>query len=122
MVAKHGAHAFDGQTLISHRSFRSDVWEIWVNQVGLDLRRVRNVIEFDNMVAVARAAERDGGIALVPAVVCKPWFERGALVHIEGFDLRGTDAYYLVSRRDDGERAEVRALISWLIEQFQVAD
>jgi len=122
MVEKHGAHAFDGQTLISHRSFRNDVWEIWVNQIGLDLRRVRNVIEFDNMVAVARAAERDGGIALVPAVVCKPWFERGALVHIAGFDLRGTDAYYLVSRHDDSERAEVRALIHWLIEQFQVAD
>ncbi len=90
MAGKPNAHAFDGQTLIMHRSFRNDVGDLWLNQVGLDLRRVSNVVEFDNMVAVTRAAERDGGIALVPAIVCQPWFERGALVHIEGFDLTGT--------------------------------
>ena len=78
------------------------------------------MIEFDNMVAVTRAAERDGGIALVPAIVCQPLFERGALVHIEGFDLDGDEAYYLVARRGDFERSEVRALVAWSIEQFQV--
>jgi LysR family glycine cleavage system transcriptional activator len=122
MAGKQNARAFDGQTLIMHRNFRTDVWDLWLNQVGLDLRRVSNVVEFDNMVAVARAAERDGGIALVPAVVCQPWFERGALVRLEGFDLRGNDAYYLMARRDDFERSEVRALVQWSIEQFQVED
>jgi LysR family transcriptional regulator, glycine cleavage system transcriptional activator len=121
MAGKLNARAFDGQALIMHRSFRSDVWDLWLNQVGLDLRRVSNVVEFDNMVAVIRAAERDGGIALVPAIVCQPWFERGALVHIEGFDLQGDEAYYLVARRGDFERSEVRALIAWSIEQFQVS-
>jgi LysR family glycine cleavage system transcriptional activator len=120
MAGKLNARAFDGQTLIMHRSFRNDVWDLWLNQVGLDLRRVSNVVEFDNMVAVTRAAERDGGIALVPAIVCQPWFERGALVHIEGFDLHGDEAYYLVARRGDFERSEVRALVTWSIEQFQV--
>ena len=120
MAGKLNAAAFDGQTLIMHRSFRTDVWDLWLNQVGLDLRRVSNVVEFDNMVAVARAAERDGGIALVPSIVCQPWFERGALVHLQGFDLRGDEAYYLVARRGDFERSEVRALIAWSIEQFQV--
>ena len=71
------------------------------------------------MVAVARAAERGGGIALVPSVVCEPWFERGALVRLDGFDLQGNDAYYLMARRDDFERSEVRALVDWWIEQFQ---
>ena len=122
MAGKQNARAFDGQTLIMHRNFRSDVWDLWLNQVGLDLRRVSNVVEFDNMVAVARAAERDGGIALVPELVCQPWFERGALVRLEGFDLQGNDAYYLMARRDDFERSEVRALVDWSIEQFQVSD
>jgi LysR family glycine cleavage system transcriptional activator len=121
MAGKPKLEAFDGQTLITHRNFRNDVWGLWLNQVGLDLRRVRNVVEFDSMIAVVRAAERDGGVALVPAVVCKPWFERGALVHLEGFDMLGGEAYYLVARRDDVERTEVRALIQWAIEQFQVA-
>jgi DNA-binding transcriptional LysR family regulator len=93
---------------------------LWLNQVGLDLRAVRNVVEFDSMAAVTRAVEQDGGVALVPAVVCQPWFERGALVHLEGFDLRSNDAYYVVARRDDGARAEVRALTAWTIEQFQM--
>jgi len=120
MANKSGARAFDGQTLVMHRSFRSDGWDLWLNQVGLDLRTVRNVVEFDNMAAVTRAVEQDGGVALVPAVVCQPWFERGALVHLQGFDLRSNDAYYIVVRRDDGARAEVRALTAWIIEQFQV--
>jgi len=72
MAGKLNARAFDGQTLIMHRSFRSDVWDLWLNQVGLDLRRVSNVVEFDNMVAVTRAAERDGGIALVPRSSASP--------------------------------------------------
>jgi DNA-binding transcriptional LysR family regulator len=119
---RQDARAFDDQTLIMHRNFRTDVWDLWLNQVGLDLRRVRNVVEFDNMTAVARAAERGGGIALVPAIVCEPWFERGALVRLEGFDLRGNDAYYLMARRDDFERSEVRALVDWCVEQFQLPD
>jgi DNA-binding transcriptional LysR family regulator len=122
MGGRQDARAFDGQTLIMHRNFRSDVWDLWLNQVGLDLRRVRNVVEFDNMTAVARAAERDGGIALVPSIVCEPWFERGALVRLVGFDLRGNEAYYLMARRGDFSRPEVRALVDWSVEQFQVAD
>lgn len=122
MGGRQDGQAFDGQTLIMHRNFRSDVWDLWLNQIGLDLRRVRNVVEFDNMTAVARAAERGGGIALVPAIVCEPWFERGALVQLAGFDWRGNDAYYLMARRDDFERSEVRALVDWCIEQFQVTD
>lgn len=119
---RQDARAFDGQTLIMHRNFRTDVWDLWLNQVGLDLRRVRNVVEFDNMVAVAKAAERDGGIALVPAIVCEPWFERGSLVRLAGFDLRGNDAYFLMARREDSARPEVRALVDWCVEQFQVTD
>jgi DNA-binding transcriptional LysR family regulator len=122
MDGRRDASAFDGQTLIMHRNFRTDVWDLWLNQVGLDLRRVRNVVEFDNMAAVAKAAERGGGVALVPAIVCEPWFERGALVRLPGFDLRGNDAYYLMARREDSSRSEVRALVDWCIEQFQVTD
>ena len=59
---------------------------------------------------------------MVPSIVCEPWFERGALVRLAGFDLRGNEAYYLMARRDDFARPEVRALVDWSIEQFRVAD
>ena len=44
--------------------------------------------EFDSMFAVARAAESGAGIALMPVLVCEPWFASGALAQIEGFELR----------------------------------
>ncbi len=122
MRGKHGAHAFDNQTLIIHRSFRADIWDDWLERSRIDLRRVKNVVEFDNMTAVARATEKGGGIALMPAVVCRPWFERGLLVRIDGLDQVADDAYYLVARRGDIDREEVRAFTDWLIEQFQVRE
>jgi DNA-binding transcriptional LysR family regulator len=70
---------------------------------------------------VARATERGGGVALMPELICKPWFERGALVRIDGFDHAAEEAYYLVARHEDIERPEVRAFTQWLIDQFQVA-
>jgi len=120
MAGKSGPAAFDNQTLIMHRSFRTDAWDHWVDEMQIDLRRLKNIVEFDNMMAVARAAERGAGIALMPALVGQPWFEGGALVKLDGFESVGDEAYYLVARRDDSERPEVRAFTQWMIDQFQV--
>ena len=73
------------------------------------------------MFAVARAAERGAGIALLPLLVCEPWFASGALAQIEGFELQSDEAYYLVARREDAARPEVQALIQWTVTQFHVA-
>ena len=72
--------------------------------------------EFDNMFAVARAAERGAGIALLPLLVCEPWFASGALAQIEGFELQSDEAYYLVARREDVARPEVQAFIQWTVD------
>jgi LysR family glycine cleavage system transcriptional activator len=120
MKGKPRAQAFDRQTLIMHHSFRTSVWNDWLARADIDLARLKNLVEFDNMTAVARATERDGGIALMPELICQPWFDRGALVRIEGFDLEADEAYYLVARHQDIERSEVRVFTQWLIEQFQV--
>jgi len=121
LAGKKDGRAFENQSLIMHRHFRADVWERWLEQVGVDLARVKNVAEFDNMFAVARAAERGAGVALMPLLVCEPWFASGALAQIEGFELQSNDAYYLVARKDDITRPEVQALVQWTVEQFQVA-
>jgi LysR family glycine cleavage system transcriptional activator len=122
LAGRTGSRAFENQSLIMHRHFRVDVWDRWLEQVGLDLAKVRNVAEFDNMFAVARAAERGAGIALLPLLACEPWFASGALAQIEGFELQSNEAYYLVARRDDVARPEVQALVQWTVGQFQVAD
>ena len=121
MLGKPRDRAFDQQTLIMHRSFRTSVWDDWLSRADIDLGRLKTMVEFDNMTAVARATERGAGIALMPELICRPWFERGALVRIDGFDYPDDESYYLVARRDDIERPEVRAFTQWLIQQFQVA-
>jgi LysR family glycine cleavage system transcriptional activator len=120
MAGKRGGRAFDNQRLIMHRSFRTDAWDDWLANVGIDLSRLKSVVEFDNMTAVARATERGAGVALMPALICKPWFDRGVLVRIDGYDPPSSEAYYLVARRDDIERPEVRAFTDWMIDRFQV--
>jgi LysR family glycine cleavage system transcriptional activator len=121
MAGKLGSRAFDNQTLIMHRSFRTDAWVDWLANVGVDLHRLKSVVEFDNLTAVARATERGAGVALMPALICRPWFDRGVLVRIDGYDPPSNEAYYLVARRGDIERPEVRAFTDWMIDRFQVA-
>jgi LysR family glycine cleavage system transcriptional activator len=107
--------------LIVHRT-RPDAWDRWTDRIGFDIAAARNIIEFDSMFAVARAAERGAGIALVPAVLCQPWFDSGALVRIEALEVETDDAYYLVARRDDLARPEVQALTAWTLQQFQAIE
>jgi DNA-binding transcriptional LysR family regulator len=121
MAGKRGPDAFDNQTLIMHRSFRSDVWDAWLGHMKLDMRRLKSIVEFDNMMAVARATERGGGVALMPSLLCEAWFGRGTLTRLREFDPVNSDVYYLVARRDDTERTEVRVFTEWLIEQFHAA-
>ena len=92
--------------------FRSDV-------VGLETPEPKQVIEFDTMSAVVRAAERGLGIALVPAVLCESWMRSGALVRVFGVQLNTADSYYLVSRAKDAEKPQVRALTRWALTEYQ---
>lgn len=112
------SHAFDGQTLLLHRNFRSDTWDRWLLALGINLAGIRNIVEFDNLIAVARAAESDGDIGLMPIQGSEHWVSSGALVQIDGLSLEVDDAYYLVGREGDFERPEVRAFSDWLVREF----
>jgi LysR family glycine cleavage system transcriptional activator len=110
------SHAFDGQTLLLHRSFRNDIWDRWLSALGVDLTGIRNIVEFDNLIAVARAAESDGGIGLMPVQGSQHWLTSGALVRIEGLGHADDEAYYLVGRESDFERPEVQSFARFLRE------
>jgi DNA-binding transcriptional LysR family regulator len=114
-----GLEALEQQTLVMHR-LRPHAWERWMRDAGLDLARVRNIVEFDTMIAVARAAETGAGVAMVPDVLCQPWFDNGSLVKLPSLEIETGDAYYLVARSEDIARPEVQALSQWMLEQFQL--
>jgi LysR family glycine cleavage system transcriptional activator len=117
-VAQLGGAVLREMPLIVHKP-RPYAWASWAEQVGLDAPEPRNVIELDTMYAVVRAAERGVGVALVPCRLCEAWFRRGLLVRIFGTELATADTYFLVSRRKDADRPEIRALAEWALSQFR---
>ena len=72
-----GADNSDGFTLITHES-RPNAWSDWEKVSGVRLPKNSTSISLESMIAVARAAERGLGAALVPAQLSDSWFESGA--------------------------------------------
>src|SRR5579883_104098 len=119
-VARLGGAVLREMPLIVHKP-RPYAWSSWAEQVGLEAPEPKNVIELDTMYAVARAAERGVGIALVPSRLCETWFRSGSLVRIFATELATADIYFLVNRRKDAARPEIQALASWALSQFRDA-
>jgi LysR family glycine cleavage system transcriptional activator len=70
------------------------------------------------MIAVARAAERGLGAALVPVPLSDAWFQSGSLVRLFDRELVVQDGYYFVYRDEDEEREDIRALRQWILQTF----
>ena len=119
-VARLGGAVLREMPLVVHKP-RPYAWSSWAEQVGLEAPEPKNVIELDTMYAVARAAERGVGIALVPSRLCETWFRSGSLVRIFATELATADIYFLVNRRKDAARPEIQALASWALSQFRDA-
>ena len=119
-VARLGREVFAMLPLIVDRT-RPFAWSSWAEEVGLATPEPKQVIELDTMIAVVRAAERGLGIALVPTLLCESWIRSGALVRVFAVELPTADAYYLVSRPKDAERAPVKALTHWAVQQYRAA-
>lgn len=121
LLKEQGKTAFDnldGQTLIVHE-LREDSWQRWAAALGVDSPRPKKLIRFDSMSAVARAAERGLGIALVAWPTSREWFRSGALVRLFDIEIEVGDEFYLVHRPDDVKRAEVRNLAEWIVKEFK---
>jgi LysR family glycine cleavage system transcriptional activator len=120
VVARLGREVFGTLPLIVDRT-RPFAWSSWADEVGLDTPEPKQVIEFDTMIAVVRAAVGGVGIALVPTLLCESWIRSGALVRVFAVELATSDSYYLVSRPKDTERPAVRELTRWAVEQYRAA-
>jgi DNA-binding transcriptional LysR family regulator len=100
-----------------HRRF-VDCAAAWARQSGCDTPRARNLVELDDMYAVARSAEQGLGLALLPCVISDSWFDRGAIMLARPDIATTSDNYLLavhVTRRRDNQ---VSLLRDWVIDQF----
>ena len=94
-------------------------WYDWALQAGFRVPEPKQVVELDTMFAVARAAERGVGIALVPWILLDAWFEDGDLVRVSPALLATEDRYFLTVRPDDEARPEVQAVVQWALREFR---
>jgi len=102
---------------IIHES-RPAAWGDWQSRAGIELPETSNLIRLGSMIAVARAAERGLGAALVPIQLSDSWFASGSLVQLFPDELPTSDAYYFVCREEDRQRPDVQHLREWALQKF----
>ena len=105
------------ETLIVHRG-RANAWRHWFRQHDLKLANPDRVMVLDSMFAVARAAEQGLGIALVPEVLARKWFESGGLIQLAPTRLATGDAYYLSWQSQPGSALDYDGLSAHVAERL----
>ena len=108
-------------TLIVQKS-RPHAWHDWFAGMSIALDRAPKLIYLDSMFAVARAAERGLGVALVPIPLAGTWFNSGALTRPCIGELQTTDRYYFVYRSEAASNPDVCALRDWVVDAFAQDD
>lgn len=104
--------------VIIHDS-RPRAWSDWQKESGIEIPRDAATVRLDSMIAVARAAERGLGAALVPSQLSDSWFDSGALVRLFPSELVTDDAFYFVCRRGNENNENVALLRDWALAQFR---
>ncbi len=102
-----------GETLI-HLTARPGGWDRWLGAAGVAGLRPKASLSFDAMPAALEAAARGAGVALGLDPVVRGSAAASRLV--EPFPgLRFSEsAYYVVHRKADAARPEIRAFVEWL--------
>jgi DNA-binding transcriptional LysR family regulator len=77
-----------------------------------------DTLRFDSLFAVARAAERGLGVALLPVALSESWFSTGALVRPCPGELATAESYFFVHRPEASGNPDVTALRDWITTLF----
>lgn len=104
--------------LIVHES-RPRAWKQWERAAGIRLPRDTDVVRLDSMIAVARAAERSLGAALVPTQLSDRWFSSSSLVPLFDRELVTSDRYYFVCGESALAQPNVQILRDWVLQNFR---
>jgi LysR family glycine cleavage system transcriptional activator len=102
-----------GQTLI-HVSARPNGWARWLTAVGCKGLRAKRDLTFDSASAALEAAAHGRGIVLTMDPITWDVPVARELVRAFPHRVEGTASYYLVFRKADLARRQVRALVDWL--------
>ncbi len=103
--------------LVLHES-RLKAWKEWERSSGIRIPDHGNSVRLDSMIAVARAAERGMGAALVPQQLSESWFRSSSLVQLFDHDLMTKDAFYFVTRKEDRDNKDILVFRKWVLQNF----
>lgn len=98
---------------------RSRAWQDWADIAGVVLPEDAKSIRLASMIAVARAAEKGIGAALIPVELSHNWFRDENLVPLFDTPLTTDDAYYFVCSPENARLAHVQLLKGWVLETFR---
>jgi len=112
-----GFKALQNTPLILHRA-RPWSWHQWADHIGIDDFDPKQIIQFDSMFGVARAAQQGMGIALVPLPMSKTWFSEQLLVKLFDEELNTNDKYYLIQHENMESKTELTVFADWVTKTF----
>lgn len=115
-----GASALQTTPLILHSS-RPWSWHQWADSAGVDDFDPKQIIQFDSMFGVARAAQQGMGVALVPLPISKSWFSERHLVKLFDQELYTKDRYFLVQHAPSQDDSPVHEFSQWIRGAFSQA-
>ena len=114
-----GFSALKTTPLLLH-SARPWSWHQWADNVGIDDFDPKQIIQFDSMFGVARAAQQGMGIALVPLPMSKTWFSEQLLVKLFDEELNTNDRYYLIQHENMENKKELTLFAHWVKNTFAI--
>ena len=104
-------------TLI-HVTARPGAWDEWLASAGVGKLKPKREISFDTIPATLDAAARGRGVALgMHPLVWEAAIAKDLVVPFSPPTKSGS-SYYVVHRRADGARPEVRAFVDWLVKEM----
>ncbi|WDE08370.1 LysR family transcriptional regulator [Thalassomonas viridans] len=116
-LSQSGYQALTSVPLILHQS-RPWSWHQWAERCGVDDFDPKQIIQFDSMFGVARAAQQGVGIALVPLPISQAWFNEQLLVKLFDHELVTKDRYYLVRHQYHAAAPELDSFTDWIKKAF----
>jgi len=116
-LSQTGYQALTSVPLILHRS-RPWSWHQWAERCGIDDFDPKQIIQFDSMFGVARAAQQGVGIALVPLPISQAWFNEQLLVKLFDHELVTKDRYYLIRHQHQAQAPELTSFTDWIKKTF----
>ena len=99
--------------LILHQA-RPWSWHQWADRYNITDFEPKQIIQFDSMFGVVRAAQQGLGVALVPMPISKIWFSEQLLVKLFEMELVTNDKYYLLQHENIESSVELTCFTEWI--------